>query len=331
MHEGESMIGQEKNVEHLQKAIEHDKISHAYIFSGEAGMGKKMLAKNFAMTLECEEMGSEPCMKCKSCKQALSMNHPDIKWVTHEKPATISVDDIRLQINNDIVIKPYSSKYKIYIVDDAEKMSPAAQNALLKTIEEPPVYGIIVLLTTNSNMLLPTIISRCVELSMRSIDIDTICNFLKSEHGIDDYRAKMAAVFSGGNLGKAVKLATSDHFTELKNDVMSLTKNINKMTAADMGAVIKNTENYKLEMDDYLDLLRIWYRDVLMYKVTKDADSVVFRDEIQALSDQAAKVEFNGLEDIIEAIDRVKIRLSSNVNFELVIELLFLAIREQFM
>lgn len=143
------IIGHDMVKDHLQKAIEYHKVSHAYILSGEEGMGRKTIARAFAMTLLCEKSDKEPCMQCHSCKQIMSGNHPDVIWVTHEKPASIGVDDIRVQINDTIMVKPYSSGYKIYMVDEAEKMTVQAQNALLKTIEEPPAYAVIILMTTN--------------------------------------------------------------------------------------------------------------------------------------------------------------------------------------
>ena len=141
------VIGHNDIIQYIQNAVSQDKVSHAYILNGERGSGKKMLADLFAMTLQCEEHTPNPCGECHSCKQAKSGNHPDIIHVTHEKPNTISVDDIRTQVNNDIVIKPYSSPYKIYIIPEADLLSVQAQNALLKTIEEPPAYAVIFLLT----------------------------------------------------------------------------------------------------------------------------------------------------------------------------------------
>ena len=130
------IIGQEQIKEHLQNAISAKKISHAYIINGEKSSGKEFIARVFAMTLQCEKGGTEPCQECHSCKQALSDNQPDIIYVSHEKPNTISVDDIRAQINNDIAIKPYSDPYKIYIMN-GQKMTPQAQNAILKTLGRP--------------------------------------------------------------------------------------------------------------------------------------------------------------------------------------------------
>ena len=149
MHEFKDILGHEQIKEHFQNAAATGKVSHAYILSGEEGMGKKTLANAFAMTLLCEEGGREPCMQCHACKQVLSGNHPDLIYVTHEKPASMGVDDIREQINDTIMVRPYSSQYKIYIVDEAQKMTVQAQNALLKTIEEPPAYAVIMLLTTD--------------------------------------------------------------------------------------------------------------------------------------------------------------------------------------
>ena len=153
------IIGHEQIIGHLKNAIALDKASHAYIFNGPKLSGKMMLAEAFAMALQCEGegTGTRPCLLCRSCKQAVDHNQPDIIYVSHEKPNTIGVDDIRTQINNDIVIKPYSSRYKVYIVDEAEKMNQQAQNALLKTIEEAPAYAVILLLTTNADSFLPTI------------------------------------------------------------------------------------------------------------------------------------------------------------------------------
>ena len=109
------IIGQEQIKEHLQAAISGDKVSHAYIISGEKSSGKEFIARIFAMTLQCEKGGIEPCQQCHSCRQALSDNHPDIIHVVHEKPATISVEDIRSQINSDVGIKPYSGPKKFIL------------------------------------------------------------------------------------------------------------------------------------------------------------------------------------------------------------------------
>lgn len=204
------IVGNEQIIEHLQNAISMGKVSHAYIISGPQLSGKMMIAEAFARALQCEKEGTDGCGECKSCHQADDHNHPDIIYVSHEKPNNISVDDIRTQLNNNIVIKPYSSKYKIYIVDEAEKMNQQAQNALLKTIEEPPAYAVIMLLTTNADSFLQTIRSRCITLNMKSVKDEVIKAYLMNEKHIPDYQADISAAFAQGIVGR---LLSSPHQT----------------------------------------------------------------------------------------------------------------------
>ena len=322
------IIGHEQIIEHLQNAIRMDKISHAYILNGPAESGKMMLAEAFAMTLQCEKGESEPCLLCRSCKQAVDHNQPDIIYVTHEKPNTIGVDDIRKQLNNDIVITQYSSRYKIYIVDEAEKMNQQAQNALLKTIEEPPAYAVILLLTTNADSFLPTILSRCITLNLKAVKDSEIKAYLMKTYQIPDYQADVCTAFAQGNVGKAVKLASSESFNELKASTMQLMKRLDDIELYEMTAAVKQISEYKLEINDYFDLMMIWFRDILYMKATNDVNGLIFQDEVYDIKKQAAKRSYNGIENILEALEKAKIRLNANVNFDLVIELLLLTIKE---
>lgn len=322
------IIGQEQIKEHLQNSLSAKKISHAYIINGEKFSGKEFIAKVFAMALQCEQGGTEPCQECHACKQALSNNQPDIIRVTHEKPNTISVDDIRSQINNDVAIKPYSSPYKVYIVNEAEKMTPQAQNAILKTLEEPPAYVVILLLTTNVDALLPTILSRCVVLDMKPVADEKVRKYLMEELQVPDYKADVCAAFARGNIGKAKVLASSEDFENVKNEALSLLKYVRDMELHDIVAAIKKITEYKLEINDYFDIMSIWYRDVLLFKATNNPNNLVFREELGALRKCAQRSSYEGIETVIQALDKTKHRLDANVNFDLAMELLFLTIQE---
>ncbi len=322
------IIGQEQIKEHLQNTLSSKKISHAYIINGEKSSGKEFIAKVFAMALQCEKEGLEPCQECHSCRQALSGNQPDIIRLSHEKPNTISVDDIRSQINNDVAIKPYSSLYKIYIVNEAEKMTQQAQNALLKTLEEPPGYAVILLLTANVNALLPTILSRCVVLNMKPVADSRVRTFLMENLQVPDYKADVCVAFARGNIGKAKALASSEDFENIKNEALSLLKYIQDMELYEIVAAVKKIGEYKLEINDYFDIMAIWYRDVLLFKATRDANHLVFREELGALRKCAQRSSYEGIETIIKALDTAKRRLDANVNFDLTMELLFLTIQE---
>ena len=324
----QDIIGQEQLKEHLQNAVRSRKVSHAYILNGEKSSGKEFIARIFAMSLQCEKKEVEPCQVCHSCLQALSGNHPDIIYVTHEKPNTISVDDIRTQINADIAIKPYSSEYKIYIVNEAEKMNAQAQNALLKTLEEPPAYGVILLLTSNLEALLPTILSRCVVLNMKPVADEQVKKYLMEQLKVPDYKAEVCTAFARGNIGKAKALAASEDFEKVKTEVLSLLKYIQEMELYEMIAAIKKITEYKLDINDYLDIMMIWYRDVLLFKATKDMSHVIFREEISSLQKVADRTSYEGIERVIHALEQAKNRLNANVNLELTMELLLLTMKE---
>lgn len=322
------IVGQESIISHMKNAIKLNKISHAYIINGEKGMGKKTIAKIFSMTLQCEKGGDEPCMQCHSCKQAISNNHPDIRWITHEKPSTIAIDEVREQINNDILIKPYSSKYKIYIVDEAEKLTVQAQNALLKTIEEPPAYGVIMLLTNNKDSFLQTILSRCVALEMRPVASTDIINYLREKEKIPDYQAKMVVNFAGGNLGRAIRLASMEEFNELKDMVIRHLTGICDASVTDISGYVKEAATFKDNISEYIDLMVAWFRDVLIFKASKDINQLIFKEEISLIEKYVIRISYNGINRIFEAADKVVLRLRANVNFDLTIELLLMCIRE---
>jgi len=327
-----SIYGHEHIIEHLKTALEEDKVSHAYIFHGEDDSGKMMLAESFAQAILCEGSredrdGMDCCNRCRSCLQAESHNHPDIIYITHEK-ASIGVDDIRTQLNSDIMIKPYSSERKIYIIDEAEKMTEGAQNALLKTIEEPPAYAVVILLVNNITALLPTILSRCVQLNLRPIAKNTIKRLLMEKYQVPDYLADISAMYSGGNVGKAIQYASSEEFNRMKSTVLSIVTKIFELRTYEIIEKIKELGEEKARITDYLDLCVMWYRDVLIYKATGDDRSLLFVQEIREIREHAGRMSYEKIEKIMKAIDKAKVRLKANVNFDIVMEMMLLTIKE---
>ncbi|MEY8427448.1 DNA polymerase III subunit delta' [Lachnospiraceae bacterium 46-15] len=322
------IVGHKEAIEHLENAMKLDKISHAYIINGDKGSGKKLLASAFAQVLQCEAKEKDSCGECRSCRQAESGNHPDIIRIVHEKPNSISVDEIRDQLVNDVQIKPYSSRYKIYIVPEAEKLTVQAQNALLKTIEEPPAYAVIMLLTVNASALLPTVLSRCVMLNMKPVSDKQVRQYLMEHVQIPDYQADICSAFSHGNIGRALELATSEKFQEIKSAVLALARDAASMEIQDIIVSVKSMVDFKLFIEDFFDLLAVWYCDVLYFKATKDVDGLAFKDQVQMISDQTSKSSYEGLERILDGIQKAKQRLNANVNFELTMELLFMTIKE---
>lgn len=323
-----NIVGHEDIIRHFKSSIEMNKISHAYIISGEVDSGKKMIARAFATTLQCEEGKSSPCNKCQSCIQAASGSHPDIVEVTHEKADIITVDEIREQLINSMSVKPYKGRYKVYIVPDAHLMNAAAQNAILKTIEEPPEYGVILLLTSNLDKLLPTVQSRCVLLSTKPVRERDMLMYLTKTMGLTEDKAYFCLDFAQGNLGKAIKLAKNDEYVKVIEVVVAVQKQIQEIDVDGLEIVLKEIQQLKLSINDYMDLMTMWYRDVLMLKVTSNPDKLLFKMEYQTLKRQASKLSYSGIEEKIDAIERAKRRLEVHANFDITMELLLLTLKE---
>lgn len=323
----EQIIGNEHIKEFFVHALEQQKVPHACILSGEDGLGKRLFAEEFSKALQCEGSGAKPCGKCRSCLQMAGHNHPDVIYVGHEKPASIGVDDIRKGLNQDILIRPYQSAHKVYIVDEAEKMTIQAQNALLKTLEEPPGYGVILLLSENAESFLPTILSRAVVLNLKPV-LDSQLRGALAGLGLQEDKLETIVRFAGGNIGKARKMAESESFSVMMSRILQLLRNVRKMDLEQLLETIRSLEEYKLQVKDCIDFMERWYRDVLLFKATNDMNLLVFKDEFRYIRQEAQICSFPGIETILEGMETAKRRLDANVNYELTMELMLLTIQE---
>ena len=322
------ITGHEQIIAHLQNAIANGKVSHAYIFDGPRQSGKGMLAGAFAQALLCEEHGTDGCGRCRSCRQAESGSHPDIIRVTHEKPNTISVNDIREQVNGTILTKPYnlSSRFKVYIIDEAEKMNEQAQNALLKTLEEPPAHAVILLLSANASSFLPTIRSRCVTLSLRPAADAQIRALLMQKYQVVDYRADLCTAFAQGNVGKAVSLAGSASFNELKEQTVRFLRGIRNSGPAELVESIREILDFQMQ-DDFLDLILFWFRDVLCFKAAGGGARLLYSDRKAEIREEAEALSWKGLGSIFDALEEVCRQLRENVGAPLALELFALTVK----
>ena len=319
------ILGNDSLLESLRQIARKGQVSHSYILNGSEGTGKRLIADWFARLLQCT--GEEkPCGRCFSCLQAISGSHPDIIHVGHEKPNLISVDDVRTGINQSMPVRPYNSPYKIYIVDEAEKMNVQAQNALLKTIEEPPEYGIILLLTTNAAGFLPTILSRCVRLDVKPLSDKLVAEILK-DRGIPDTDAVRIARLSGGSAGQAIAMSASDIFREMSSAVFDMLRNLDRLTLRDIHAFLAEIGKYKQETQNAFTLMDLWFRDILVMKSGKDESLLFFREEKAHISRLSAQISYPEIQHVFDAIRETEDRLNANVNYELSMELLLLVMQ----
>ena len=323
----EDVVGQEHIERTIKNAIAQDKVSHAYLFTGPRGTGKTTTARLLAKALLCEKgPTAEPDGTCDDCEMIAAGEHPDVYEL--DAASRTGVENVREEIIGRVQFAPTRGRYKVYIIDEVHMLSTAAFNALLKTLEEPPAYGVLLILTTNVEALLPTIVSRCVVLNMKPVRDDIVRKFLMEDMQIPDYKANVCVAFARGNIGRAKLLASSEDFDNVKEEAVTLLKYIHDMEISEIVAAIKKISEYKLDVTDYLDILSIWYRDVLLFKATNDANHLIFKEEIKYIRKEADQKSYEGIEIILDSLEKAKSRLSANVNFDLTMELLFLTMKE---
>ena len=269
----------------------------------------------------------EPCGRCLSCIQAQSGNQPDIITVSHEKPNSIGVGEIR-RMRADLQIKPYSNARKVYIVPDAEKLTIPAQNALLKTLEEPPEYAVIILIANGLSAFLPTILSRCVVLQTRAVEEAQIASFLQREKELPKEQAAILARFAGGNPGQALLLTDDREFLELRDRTVDFLAHLSRTDAVRISEFSSNIDTGR--RDEVLGFVLMWFRDVLLYHSTQNSENLIFQEDIQYIIEAAGMLGYERLGRILDEIDTASRRLRSNVAADSVFEIMFLKIRQQY-
>lgn len=333
MYNFADITGHDHIKSHLRKALESRSVSHAYLLCGPGGFGKALIAKAFAKALQCEKGGADACGVCPSCHAFDSGNHPDVFFIKPEKSKALSVEAIRENVVNNAVIRPYRSKYKIYIIENACQMTASAQNALLKTLEEPPPYGVFILCAENGDALLPTVLSRCVVMRFRPLPADTLCSFLhENVVGLSGDEAAFCAVFSSGGPGRALTLAQSgtDGKTpsvfELRKKVYGALEGITQKSAAETLLLYKVFEELKKNIDDVFMLAEIWYRDAAVL-IKCGGERVLCRDMAAVTAAEAETLKDADIPAMLGAIETARLHLSQNVNFQMAVEAMLLTLR----
>ncbi len=323
------LLGNKRNIEYLAKAEECGKLSHAYLICGEKGSGKKSFTDYVTAALLCEknQISEGPCGNCPACAKTLSDNHPDVVRIAPPAPGKqIPVSAVRQQLVDDMAIKPFYGPYKIYIVEEAQLLNESSQNAILKTIEEPPEYGIIFLLTENPDALLETIRSRCIRLDMEHLPDDVIKNELKKRYGITEDVAAQAAAFAGGNSGRAASLFEEDGLMDSLKDILKMLKSISSKTAVDISRFSSELEK-SADRDFVMMVMRMWLRDLLVTKADGEAE-LYFPGEKKVLKTTAERLTYEQINDQIKALDICGERLQANVKADAAYETMLLGIRE---
>lgn len=304
----EDIKGQDSALLLLKRSIESNKLSHAYIFLGPGGIGKKTVALNVAKGLNCgDAKDGSPCDRCACCKKIDALNHPDVFLLKPDKDgASIGIDKVRELIKN-IGLKPYEARRKVYIIDDAGLMTHEAANAILKTLEEPPAGSVIILVAESLDEILPTIQSRSQIVKFFPLKPDAVKDILIKECGMDPTKAAVLSRISSGSIGAALKYEDAAIFKKRADIIERL------ISGSFFDPETDNISRNELRM--HLDIMLTWYRDILVTKAgAAGSSAIVNADKADAIGKEAARLDFDYLEMMIKKIISTGAFLEQNIN-----------------
>lgn len=310
------IIGQAAAVAVLRRSLAAGKTAHAYIFDGIEGCGKKKTATALVEAIFCN--GEEGCGHCPACRKIAALQHPDLHMVEPDG-AFIKIDQIR-DLQKELAFRPFEARQKACIIEAAERMNPAAANAFLKTLEEPPGNALLILLTTNIGSVLPTILSRCQRLSFSSIPQETIEAYLTGK-GIAAETARIAASLAGGSLKTALEIASEETLPKRKH----LLERISALSADEITPLFGLAEELAGDKEkslELLDMLTIFWRDVML--LVSGGTEVANKDLMPLLREEAARSTLEKVTERIDLVFRSRQALLRNVNPRLALEVLFM-------
>jgi len=314
--------GQDKTIATLQDYLKHGHLASSYLFVGPGGIGKKMVAKTLAKTLNCQRQSLDSCDECPSCLKIEKNQHPDVFIIDAATPLRFDSPDsgnshaVRIghirQLQQDISLRPYEARYKVFIIDDAHNLTAEASNALLKILEEPPPQSVIILLSAKPNLLFKTIISRCQVLKFYPLTRFTLEELLKKDYSLHSHLAHFLAYFCDGRLGEVLKLKDTDILNE-KNKVI------------DAFVISRNfrPDNFLGQKRDdlrrYLNILAAWFRDIYLIKTGTAHAELINCDRKGDLLKFMPHFSFLDLDEIFQAISGFALRLEENINIKLLL------------
>ena len=322
------ITGQEEVIRSLENALKNDRIGHAYIFSGSAGIGKKTVAGIFAGMLICDAPHiSIPCGVCQACRLFSSGANPDFRRIKAEG-ASIGVDEIR-NIQGDVAIKPMYSKRKVYIIEEADNMTVQAQNCLLKTLEEPPLYVVLILTASNYESLLETIRSRAQRLSFKKNTHAQVRQILMEKYGNEARGMEFAAAYADGIIGTALDLVGTEEFIGLREKTFDMVNRIKNSSLSGIFSTFSFFEDNKDDFDIILDMMAMFYRDMLVVKESGNEKILINSDKRDIIFNNARKYSTQQLVAGIEQIEAARRAVKQNANYQLAVEHMLIKLREE--
>lgn len=314
--------GQDKPIRILKSYLKSLTLVGAYLFIGEEGIGKHLVARTLAKAINCLNEKDDSCDKCLSCLKIDKNEHPDVHFIGRANLDAIKIDSIR-DLKKDVNLKAYYEvKKKVFIINDAHKLTAEAANALLKILEEPPTDTLIILITAKPALLFKTIISRCKLIKFSPLKRTELKEILKKDYRLQDNLAHFLAYFSEGRIGKALRLKDSDILREKNRIIDEFTQPLHaragftiKSEPAFQGLSIQNKD----DIHSYLNILASWFRDIYLIKIGLAPSQLINFDRRGELLRSMKRYTLFDLDDILKSICDSLLYLEQNVNIKLLL------------
>ena len=315
------IIGHKKQLEILRLALIHGRLHHAYLFVGPEGVGKRTVALSLARAIHCSARNDDFCGRCANCARIQAGNHPDVRVIEPlPDKKEISIQQIR-EIEKALNFRSFSGGRKIAVIDPATLMNLAAQNALLKTLEEPPQNSVLILIALNAGALLPTLRSRCLRLSFGPVQRDLLAGFLAAK-GMNPENANFLAAMSGGSPGVAVSI-DSEELREKRRFWGGLLSGLN---AGDYRAATEAAEALASNREEalkFIEWAETWYRDLLIHAVTQNCRDIINLDMASQIEEHSAHGDIEQLLSLLAQTTAAGAHIQRNLNRRMILENLF--------
>lgn len=313
------IVGHEKQIQALRASLANDRLHHAYLFVGPEGIGKKTIAVAVAKAIHCGNQRDDFCNRCANCARIEGGNHADVRFIEPlAGKKEISIQQVR-EIEKNLNFRSFSGGRKIVIVDPATLMNLPAQNALLKTLEEPPGDSLLILIGANAGSLLPTLRSRCLRLGFGPLPPEAVSDFLTRVKGMNKEQADFGAALAMGSIGAAVEIDGE----VLREHRRAWVGRLSSVKPGDYRAALEAAEALAADRDEPLKFLRwaeSWYRDLLVCAVTQESRHVINRDLMSRLEDESAHGNLEHMLSCFGQTAKAAAQIRRNLNRRMVIE-----------